>query len=1070
WYVSVTDFDRTSSGPVWSFKTVTRKASNPSPADGETDVVLDADLSWSAGLDAISHDVYFGTDAGNLILVSAEQAMLSYDPGALQQDMTYYWAVDEHDSGVGVTTGDLWSFTTLTMKATNPSPADIAINVGVNADLSWIAGADAVSHDVYFGTNPASLPLVSPTQAEITYDPGTLLQDTTYYWAIDEHDSGGVTAGDLWSFTTTPPSLPYFEDFESGFTLGQTVGSHSDWFDGGAGPVVTGGSGVEGSVGLVPSGTIFTWTAHPFVWTEVNKVIIGMDFQTDGSGYLDDDRIGWMISGTSTGSSDIFGVQLDPGGSGYNIEGYWDGSTTDRRPSIADLPALSANAWYRLTAEFTRLTDTSAGINVELWSLDASGNPIALVADGSIADTSTLGADAPHSKYFTATNLWPGYKNHTAVAGAVDNAYFEEVPVGIAPPVISNVQTSNITDVSASITWTTDKPSDSVVRYGETTSLGSEFSDATLVTSHSLAITGLSPDTLYYYEVESMDADAGTTVDNNSGAYYSFRTVVVDSEDPIITNPTGDTTGSTGDSVAIQVTITDNVDVTSATLHYTPVGGSETTAPMIEGANDLWSVSVPAGSTVGEIHYYITAEDAVSNTATDPTTGSYIITVSVPGPTTLFSDGFESGNLTTGGWTDSGSVIVKEPVAYEGVYGVQIGGTSWIEKSVSTVGFSTIHVKYARKTKGIDSGESLTVEWSVDGTVWNVIESTLDTAWAQRDIYLGAGAGENAVFSVRFRTNANKTNEYGSVDSVEISGTPSGPVSQPPVACNDAYSVDEDGTLVIAAPGVLVNDSDPEGYPLTAVQVGGAGNGLLGLNPDGSFSYTPNANFNGSDSFTYMANDGVVNSDTATVTITVNSVNDAPVANDDSTTTSEDTEVIVDVLANDTDADIGDTLSVQSATNGSNGTVVNNSDSVTYTPNANFNGIDVFTYTVSDGNGGTDTATVTVTVNPATLSVYVDAMDVTVVPDRRKYYATATVTLAPQFAEATVVGNWYFKGVIRITGQTATTNAGGAATFTSGTSPGKSGDIFEFVVTNVTATGYTYDEASNVVTGASDTI
>jgi uncharacterized delta-60 repeat protein len=91
-----------------------------------------------------------------------------------------------------------------------------------------------------------------------------------------------------------------------------------------------------------------------------------------------------------------------------------------------------------------------------------------------------------------------------------------------------------------------------------------------------------------------------------------------------------------------------------------------------------------------------------------------------------------------------------------------------------------------------------------------------------------------------------------------------------PVAVDDGYSVDQDGTLSVAADGVLANDSDANGDSLTAVLVNDATNGSLTLNADGSFSYTPTAGFNGSDSFTYTANDGSVDSSEATVTIAVN--------------------------------------------------------------------------------------------------------------------------------------------------------------------------------------------------------
>jgi hypothetical protein len=142
----------------------------------------------------------------------------------------------------------------------------------------------------------------------------------------------------------------------------------------------------------------------------------------------------------------------------------------------------------------------------------------------------------------------------------------------------------------------------------------------------------------------------------------------------------------------------------------------------------------------------------------------------------------------------------------------------------------------------------------------------------------------------------------------------------------------------------------------------------LALNADGSFIYTPNANFNGSDSFTYHANDGLADSNIATVTITVNAVNDAPVANNDAYTTDEDTVLTVlapGVLGNDTDAD-GDPLTAALVSSTSNGTLALNADgSFDYTPNAGFNGSDSFTYHANDGTVDSNIATVNITVNAA---------------------------------------------------------------------------------------------------------
>jgi VCBS repeat-containing protein len=97
-----------------------------------------------------------------------------------------------------------------------------------------------------------------------------------------------------------------------------------------------------------------------------------------------------------------------------------------------------------------------------------------------------------------------------------------------------------------------------------------------------------------------------------------------------------------------------------------------------------------------------------------------------------------------------------------------------------------------------------------------------------------------------------------------------------PVAANDAYAVNEDTPLNVAAPGVLGNDSDPDGNPITAVKVSDPAHGTVTLNADGSFTYTPAANYNGPDAFTYHATDGTLPSATGTVAITVNPVNDPP--------------------------------------------------------------------------------------------------------------------------------------------------------------------------------------------------
>jgi uncharacterized protein YdeI (BOF family) len=159
---------------------------------------------------------------------------------------------------------------------------------------------------------------------------------------------------------------------------------------------------------------------------------------------------------------------------------------------------------------------------------------------------------------------------------------------------------------------------------------------------------------------------------------------------------------------------------------------------------------------------------------------------------------------------------------------------------------------------------------------------------------------------------------------------------------------------------VLNNDTDADGHTLTVASVTQGAHGPV-VNNGGDVTYTPDPGFSGADSFTYTVTDAHGGTDTATVTVTVTSINHPPVAGDDSATTPQDTPVTINVLSNDSDPD-NDTLTVNSATQGSHGSVTNNGSHVTYTPNSGFTGADSFNYTISDGNGSTDTATVTVTV------------------------------------------------------------------------------------------------------------
>ncbi|PYE38788.1 beta strand repeat-containing protein, partial [Psychrobacter fozii] len=231
------------------------------------------------------------------------------------------------------------------------------------------------------------------------------------------------------------------------------------------------------------------------------------------------------------------------------------------------------------------------------------------------------------------------------------------------------------------------------------------------------------------------------------------------------------------------------------------------------------------------------------------------------------------------------------------------------------------------------------------------------------------------------------TDTEGNTDSTTLDITVT-PVNDDPVAVDDAYTVVEDGNVILTPLTTGTADSDLDGDTLSISNINGTDltpgtaqsiavdNGVVNIDAAGVISFTPNPDFNGTAEFDYTITDGTATA-TATETITVTPVNDAPVAVDDAYTVVEDGNVILTPLTTGTaDSDLdGDTLSISNI-NGTdltpgtaqsiavdNGVVnIDAQGVITFVPDTNFNGQVQFDYTITDGNGGTDTATETITV------------------------------------------------------------------------------------------------------------
>ncbi len=278
----------------------------------------------------------------------------------------------------------------------------------------------------------------------------------------------------------------------------------------------------------------------------------------------------------------------------------------------------------------------------------------------------------------------------------------------------------------------------------------------------------------------------------------------------------------------------------------------------------------------------------------------------------------------------------------------------------------------------------------------------------------------------------------------------------PPVANNDSYTVYHDRALIATTSqsGVLANDTDPNGYSLTAILVTGVQHGTLTLNANGTLIYMPGSGYSGTDSFTYKDYDGVYYSGTATVTITVQE--SAPVANTMSFTIGHDRTLTGAVSTSDAE---GDALSATVVSTTTHGTIVLNANGTfTYTPTAHYYGSDSFTFHASDGLLTSNTATVSLTVAE---TAPVAGNDYFTTGVNQPLDSTSTTSFGVQAFDTDAEGDALMSQVV--TGPqhgTLTFNSNGAFLYTPNT--GYSGlDTFTYtdsdgILTSNTATVYIY--------------
>jgi VCBS repeat-containing protein len=453
----------------------------------------------------------------------------------------------------------------------------------------------------------------------------------------------------------------------------------------------------------------------------------------------------------------------------------------------------------------------------------------------------------------------------------------------------------------------------------------------------------------------------------------------------IVTGPLHGSLGAIGTPSCGAMTCT-------ATVTYTPDANYNGPDSFSYKANDgaLDSATAPVNVTVNAVNDAPVANDDSSNTNEDTA-------LNVPASGVLGNDSdVESDPLTAVLDTDvthgtltlnpDGSFTYTPDANYHGpdsfTYHANDGA---LDSNVATVTITVNAVNDAPTAAGNSvatdedtakvvtlsgndvDGDALTfsvVTGPAHGSLGSIAAPSCLTGSCTADVTYTPDANYHGPDSFTFKVNDGSADSAPATVNVTVNS-----VNDPPVATNDSYSTNEDTQLVVAAPGVLGNDSDVDSDPLTTVLGTGVTHGTLTLNPDGSFTYTPDANYYGSDSFAYKANDGTANSNEATVTLTVNSVNDDPVADNGSDTTNEDATKQVALSGSDPVEGSALTFSIVTGpAHGSLGSIIGTTcttgctASVAYSPDADYFGSDSFTYKVNDGTNDSPPATVSLTV------------------------------------------------------------------------------------------------------------
>jgi hypothetical protein len=631
-------------------------------------------------------------------------------------------------------------------------------------------------------------------------------------------------------------------------------------------------------------------------------------------------------------------------------------------------------------------TDEDTAVAITLTASDVDSTTLTFTV-GTGPSHGTLTGSAPNLSYQPAAD-YSGADSFTFTAndGVVD---------------------SNVATVTITVTEVNDAPTadDQIVTTDEDTALAitltaSDVDNPTLTYSVGTGpthgnLTGTAPNLSYQPAAEYSGPDSFTFTANDGAVDSNVATVTITVTEVNDAPSADDNAVTTPEDMAVAITLTAN-DIDSATLTYS-VGAGPThgtlsgTVPNLSyqpaaDYNGLDSFTFTANdgaadSNVATVTITVTAvNDAPSAddqavTTDEDTKATITLTASdIDNPALTYTVGTGPAHGTLTGTAPN---LSYQPTAdYNGPDSFTFTANDGaLDSNVATV---TITVTEVNDPPTADD-QAVTTDEDTAVAI-TLTASDVDSTTLTYTVVAGPthGALSGAPPSVSYQPAGDYsgpdsftfTANDGALDSIVATVTITvTAVNDAPIADDQAVTTNEDTAVAI-----MLTASDIDSTTLTyTVGTGPAHGTLTGTAPN--LSYQPAADHNGPDSFTFTANDGAVDSNVATVTITVTAVNDPPIADDQAVTTDEDTAVSISLTASDIDST---TLTYTVVTSPTHGTLSGTAPNLSYQPTALYSGPDSFTFTANDGHSDSNIGTVSITVNQVTFEPTISIGDVSV--------------------------------------------------------------------------------------------